>query len=126
VSVGGEATVDRFLPDVEPLPLPESTAQDDAPLDFGDFFSFSGAHNADRLILESGLLSSPESSYLDDDHLAGDSTTGFFHQSTYGLDITKLLDDEPNGSDSLGTNNDVAAEYFLFEPQTHNLENQVS
>ncbi|CAH0000570.1 unnamed protein product [Clonostachys byssicola] len=106
----------------------QSSAQDDVAFSFNDSFGLSAAINTDRHVLESGLLSSPESSYLDDDHLAGDSATGFFHQSTFGLDINEILSDEANNtvSDLMAASHDAAADFFGLEPQIYDFETQVS
>ncbi|CAH0014850.1 unnamed protein product [Clonostachys rhizophaga] len=106
----------------------QSSAQDDVAFSFNDSFGLSAAINTDRHVLESGLLSSPESSYLDDDHLAGDSATGFFHQSTFGLDINEILSDEANNtvSDLMAASHDAAADFFGLEPQIYDFETQIS
>ncbi|VUC35312.1 unnamed protein product [Clonostachys rosea] len=106
----------------------QSSAQDDVAFSFNDSFGLSAAINTDRHVLESGLLSSPESTYLDDDHLAGDSATGFFHQSTFGLDINEILSDEANNtvSDLMAASHDAAADYFGLEPQIYDFETQIS
>ncbi|KAI8299433.1 Transcriptional activator hac1 [Colletotrichum sp. SAR11_240] len=60
----------------------------------GDSFSVSAALDADRYVLESGLLSSPNSLDYEHDYLAGDSTA--FLQDPF--DISEFLNDEVNGS----------------------------
>ncbi|KAJ0299676.1 hypothetical protein Brms1b_013062 [Colletotrichum noveboracense] len=60
----------------------------------GDSFSLSAALDTDRYVLESGLLSSPNSLDYEHDYLAGDSTA--FLQDSF--DISEFLNDEVNGS----------------------------
>lgn len=60
----------------------------------GDSFSLSAALDTDRYVLESGLLSSPNSLDYEHDYLAGDSTA--FLQDPF--DISEFLNDEVNGS----------------------------
>ncbi|KAJ0332603.1 hypothetical protein COL922a_011217 [Colletotrichum nupharicola] len=60
----------------------------------GDSFSLSAALDTDRYVLESGLLSSPNSLDYEHDYLAGDSTAVL--QDPF--DISEFLNDEVNGS----------------------------
>ncbi|CAI6087034.1 unnamed protein product, partial [Clonostachys chloroleuca] len=127
--VDGDIAVSHPVPDMDICSLGiQSSAQDDVAFSFNDSFGLSAAINTDRHVLESGLLSSPESSYLDDDHLAGDSATGFFHQSTFGLDINEILSDEANNtvSDLMAASHDAAADFFGLEPQIYDFETQIS
>lgn len=121
--VGGDASAAPGPSELDSCPV-----GDDDVFGFGDAFGLSAAINTDRHVLESGILSSPESSYLDDDHLAGDPTTGFFHQSTFGLDVNEFLTDDANNtaSDLMAASHDTAASYYGLEPQIYDLETQVS
>ncbi|KAI8299371.1 Transcriptional activator hac1 [Colletotrichum sp. SAR11_59] len=90
----------------------------------GGSFSVSAALDADRYVLESGLLSSPNSLDYEHDYLAGDSTA--FLQDPF--DISEFLNDEVNGSVSdtnavIGTA--VAADPDFGRDST-NSETQVS
>lgn len=78
-----------------------------------DSFSLSAALDADRYVLESGLLSSPNSLDYEHDYLVGDST---FLQDPF--DINEFLHDDVNGAA-------VAADPDFGRDLTHS-ETQVS
>lgn len=118
--IGGEAPGAHDFSGVE-YSLPPT--HDDVYLGFGDLGDLSAANNANSALLEGELASSPESAYLDDDTFTGDSAADFFHQSTYGLDITQLLTEE--NTELIGSA-EIGAEFLNFEPQAYNIENQVS
>jgi transcriptional activator HAC1 len=123
-SVGGAGQALSSLADFDVSAFGlDASASHVAALGFGDSFGLSAALDTDRHVLESGLLSSPQSSYLDDDHLVGDSATGleFF-------DINDFLSDEANNvaSDIMAASNDAAADHYGLEPQVYDLETQVS
>lgn len=123
VSVGRDAQVLSGLTDsdVNSLGLLPAT-QDDVTFSLGDSFGLSAAIDTDRFILESGLLSSPNSSTLDDDYMVGDSTADFDL-----FDINEFLNDEANhvASDIMAASNYAAADHGL-ELEVHDPETQVS
>lgn len=93
MSVGGDAAVLAGHP-VTPAPglEPVSAAVDDH---FnGGHFGLSEAFDADRYVLDSGLLSSPNSVDYENDYLAGDSS----FLSADPFDITEFLHDELNSA----------------------------
>ncbi|OLN94069.1 Transcriptional activator hac1 [Colletotrichum chlorophyti] len=82
----------------------------------GDSFSMSAAADADRYVLESSLLSSPNSADYEYDHMAGDSSA--FLQDSF-VDFNDFINhDEVNGSA-------VAADPDFGRDPTHS-ETQVS
>lgn len=104
-----------------------SSAQDCA-FSLGDSFSMSAAIDADRYILESGLLASPDTSITDDDYLAGDSGAGLSSQSHFNLfNIDDFLNDEANNvvSDIMAASDYAAADHGL-EPKVLDSEIQIS
>jgi transcriptional activator HAC1 len=125
-NVGAAAPVLPGLADLDEASLGLVPAtQDDAPFSLGDSFGLSAALDADRYILESGLLSSPDSSTLDDDYLVGDNSADIPHQPTFDLfDINDFLNDEANhvASDIMAASNNAAAEHSLdftvLDPET--------
>ncbi|KAJ6442288.1 transcriptional activator hac1 [Purpureocillium lavendulum] len=123
--VGGGAQVVHGLADsVTPLGL-DSVPQDDAAFSLSDSLHLSEAFGADRYLLESSLLASPNSSTLDDDYLAGDSAAGVASFDPFNID--DYLNDEANHivSDIMAASDFDAADYGL-EPQVHDPEIQVS
>ncbi|KAF7545788.1 hypothetical protein G7Z17_g8911 [Cylindrodendrum hubeiense] len=105
-----------------------AAASDDVAFSLGDSFSMSAALDTDRYVLESGLLSSPNSSIIDDDYLVGDSTASFTHQSDFDLfDINDFLIDEanPGASDFMAASDFAAADHDL-DFKVHDPETQVS
>lgn len=103
-------------------------AQDDAPFSLGDSLGLSSALDADRYVLESGLLASPDSSTLGDDYLAGDSAADLAVHSAFDLfNIDDFLNDEANhaASDLVAASDGAAADHGL-EPPVHDPEIQVS
>ncbi|KAH8169310.1 transcriptional activator hac1 [Sarocladium implicatum] len=94
------------------------------PYDFkfslGDSVSMPTAADADRYVLESGLLASPDSSTLDDDHLVGDSAPSFF-------DINDFITDEAGfaASELMAASDSSAADHWLGQ-QVYDFETQVS
>ena len=88
--------------------------------DLDDAFPVSASFDADRYVLESGLLASPNSSDLDYDHLAGDDTSVFpFPQqgSTHNFDlfdINEFLHDELN----VQPTGCAAPDSSLLDPET--------
>ncbi|KAL3956716.1 hypothetical protein ACCO45_009562 [Purpureocillium lilacinum] len=123
--VGGGAQVVHGLTDsVTPLGL-DSVPQDDAAFSLSDSLGLSAAFDADRFVLESSLLASPNSSTLDDDYLAGDCATGVASFDPFNID--DFLNDEAShvASDIMAASDFAAADYN-FEPQVHDPEIQVS
>ena len=123
--VGGGAQVVHGLADsVTPLGL-DSVPQDDAAFSLSDSLGLSAAFDADRFVLESSLLASPNSSTLDDDYLAGDCATGVASFDPFNID--DFLNDEAShvASDIMAASDFAAADYG-FEPQVHDPEIQVS
>ncbi|KPM38640.1 Transcriptional activator hac1 [Neonectria ditissima] len=127
--VGGDAQVVPGLANLDGASLGLSiAASDDVAFSLGDSFSMSTAIDADRYVLESGLLSSPNSSIIDDDYLVGDSAAGFTHQSDFDLfDINDFLIDEanPGASDFMAASDFAAADHDL-DFKVHDSETQVS
>ncbi|KAF4508891.1 hypothetical protein G6O67_005219 [Ophiocordyceps sinensis] len=94
----------------------------------GDSLGLSSALDADRYVLESGLLASPNSSTLDDDYLVGDSAADLSAQSAFEFfNIDDFLNDEANHTvpDVVAASDDAAADHGL-EPQVYDPEIQVS
>ncbi|KAM0450564.1 hypothetical protein ACHAO4_006546 [Trichoderma viride] len=105
-----------------------SVPQDDGPFSLGSSFGLSAALDADRYVLESGLLASPNSSTLDDDYLAGDSAACFQDQPPYDFfDINDFLNDDANNvaSDIVAASNYAAADHEL-DLEIHDPETQIS
>ncbi|KAF4119467.1 hypothetical protein GMORB2_4732 [Geosmithia morbida] len=77
------------------------------------FFGMPEAAITDSHVLESGLLSSPQSSAIGDDYLAGDASELFANQD---FDISDWLSEEPNHHTSdLVTAHDSGADFFGLE-----------
>ncbi|PFH57043.1 hypothetical protein XA68_15588 [Ophiocordyceps unilateralis] len=91
----------------------------------GTSLGLSTAADADRYVLESGLLSSPNSSTLDDDYLACDPTTGAPAFDLFNIDDFLNEDASAIVSDTVATGDDTAADHGL-ELQAHDPEIQVS
>ncbi|PNH27208.1 hypothetical protein BJF96_g9450 [Verticillium dahliae] len=72
--------------------LPSSDAHDHF---LGGHFSVSEAFDADRYVLESGLLSSPNSVDYDNDIMAGDSSA---FASAFNFDMDEFLNDEASAA----------------------------
>ncbi|KAK6445241.1 hypothetical protein FP744_10001489 [Trichoderma asperellum] len=105
-----------------------SVPQDDSPFSLGSSFGLSAALDADRYVLESGLLASPNSSTIDDDYLAGDSAACFQDQPPYDFfDINDFLNDDANNvaSDIVAASNYAAADHEL-DLEIHDPETQIS
>jgi transcriptional activator HAC1 len=97
---------------------------------FTDPFSLSAALDADRYVLESGLLASPNSLDFEDDYLAGDSATFVQTSSAVDLfDITEFLNDEVHGS-IISDSNTTTGAIIAADPESvldlNNPEAQVS
>ncbi|KAL2209574.1 hypothetical protein CC79DRAFT_1321033 [Sarocladium strictum] len=92
-----------------------------AELGLGDSLCLPTAADADRYVLESGLLSSPDSSTLDDDHLVGDSAPSFF-------DINDFITDEAGfaASEFMAASDDSSAADHWLGQQVFDFETQVS
>jgi transcriptional activator HAC1 len=129
VSIGGDASVIPGLSDSDAHCLGlGSVPSDDGPFSLGSSFSMSAALDADRYVLESGLLASPNSSTLDDDYLAGDSAACFQDQPPYAFfDINDFLNDDANNvaSDIVAASNYAAADHEL-DLEIHDPETQIS
>ncbi|GFP52907.1 transcriptional activator hac1 [Trichoderma asperellum] len=98
------------------------------PFSLGSSFGLSAALDADRYVLESGLLASPNSSTIDDDYLAGDSAACFQDQPPYDFfDINDFLNDDANNvaSDIVAASNYAAADHEL-DLEIHDPETQIS
>ncbi|KDN66828.1 putative basic region leucine zipper [Colletotrichum sublineola] len=94
-SVRGASAIMAGLSNPSASDLGLLSAASDAVSHFGsDPFSMSAALDADRYVLESGILSSPNSLDYEHDYLAGDSST-FFQEP---FDINEFLHDEVNGT----------------------------
>ncbi|KAH0531463.1 hypothetical protein TsFJ059_000292 [Trichoderma semiorbis] len=95
----------------------------------GAAFGLSTALDADRYVLESSLLASPNSSTLDDDYMDGDSATCFTNPlpSDYDFDINDFLTDDANHAayDIVAARNYAAADHEL-DLEIHDLETQIS
>jgi transcriptional activator HAC1 len=105
-----------------------STAQDYVAFGLGDSFGLSAAVDADRYVLESQLLASPNSSIIDDDYMVGDSAAGLCGQSAFDLfNINDYLhDDENNDAADIMAASDYAAADHEFDLKVHDTEIQVS
>ncbi|KAK1255711.1 hypothetical protein MKX07_007970 [Trichoderma sp. CBMAI-0711] len=86
------------------------------------------ALDADRYLLESQLLASPNASTVDDDYLAGDSAACFTNPlpSDYDFDINDFLTDDANHAayDIVAASNYAAADREL-DLEIHDPENQI-
>ncbi|UKZ47830.1 transcription factor that binds to CRE motif [Trichoderma virens] len=102
---------------------------DDVPFSLGAAFGLSTALDADRYVLESSLLASPDSTTLDDDYMVGDSATCFTNPlpSDYDFDINDFLTDDANHAayDIVAASNYAAADHEL-DLEIHDLETQIS
>ncbi|TFA98991.1 Transcriptional activator hac1 [Trichoderma ghanense] len=102
--------------------------QDDVPFSIGHSFGLSAALDADRYLLESQLLASPNASTVDDDYLAGDSAACFTNPlpSDYDFDINDFLTDDANHAayDIVAASNYAAADREL-DLEIHDPENQI-
>lgn len=120
--VGGGAQVVPGFADLDDasLGLVPGT-KDDVPFSLDDSFGLSTAADADRYVLESGLLASPESSTFDDDYLVADSTTGFL------FDMSDFIVDDANAvaNDIMAASDNVAADHGL-DLSVFDSETQVS
>ncbi|KKP02138.1 basic region leucine zipper [Trichoderma harzianum] len=105
------------------------STQRPAEMFLGAAFGLSTAIDADRYVLESSLLASPNSSTLDDDYMAGDSATCFTNPlpSDYDFDINDFLTDDANHAayDIVAARNYAAADHEL-DLEIHDLETQIS
>ncbi|KAL6690703.1 transcriptional activator HAC1 [Trichoderma pleuroticola] len=131
VSIGGDAPVPVPIfshPGANCLGL-DPVHQDDVPFSLGAAFGLSTALDADRYVLESSLLASPDSSTLDDDYMASDSATCFTNPITsdYDFDINDFLTDDANHAayDIVAARNYAAADHEL-DLEIHDLETQIS
>ncbi|KAL6856593.1 transcriptional activator hac1 [Trichoderma novae-zelandiae] len=128
VSIGGDAAVPVFSdPGANCLGL-DPVHQDDGPFSLGHPFGLSAALDADRYLLESELLASPNASTIDDDYLAGDSAACFTNPlpSDYDFDINDFLTDDANHAayDIVAASNYAAADREL-DLEMHDPENQI-
>jgi transcriptional activator HAC1 len=98
-----------------------SVLPNDFQFSLGDSLSLPTAADADRYVLESGLLSSPDSSTLDDDHLVGDAAPSFF-------DINDFITDEAGfaASEFMAASDDSSAADHWLGQQVYDFETQVS
>ncbi|KAH6607093.1 transcriptional activator hac1 [Trichoderma cornu-damae] len=106
----------------------DSMPQDDAPFSLSASFGLSAAIDADRYVLESGLLASPNPIPIGDDYLAGDSAAGFANHPEFDLfDINDFLNDDANNvaSDIVAAGDYAAAEHGL-DFETCDPETQIS
>ncbi|ATY63596.1 Basic leucine zipper [Cordyceps militaris] len=103
------------------------SAEDAAPFSISNNIGLSTAAHADRYVLESGLLASPESSTFDDDYMAGNYSSSFADQSFELFDINEYLNDEANhdASDIMAASNFAAADHGL-DFKVHDFETQIS
>ncbi|KXH47613.1 basic region leucine zipper [Colletotrichum salicis] len=113
-NVGGASAIMAGLSNPSASDLGLLSAASDATSHLiSDSFSLSAALDADRYVLESGLLSSPNALDYEHDYLVGDST---FLQDPF--DINEFLHDDVNGAS-------VAADPDFGREPTHS-ETQVS
>ncbi|EGX88638.1 Basic leucine zipper [Cordyceps militaris CM01] len=121
----------QFIPKLEDSDVAsfglDSTAQDAAPFSISNNIGLSTAAHADRYVLESGLLASPESSTFDDDYMAGNYSSSFADQSFELFDINEYLNDEANhdASDIMAASNFATADHGL-DFKVHDFETQIS
>ncbi|GAB0137300.1 hypothetical protein EsDP_00005572 [Epichloe bromicola] len=126
--VGKGAQVIPGLADSDLATFGLGSSAQDCVYSLGDSFSMSAAIDADRYILESGLLASPNTSITDDDYLAGDSGAGLSSQSHFNLfNIDDFLNDEANNvvSDIMAASDYAAADHGL-ELKVHDSGIQIS
>lgn len=101
-TVGESTQVIRAFADADLSLVLGSSASMDAELGLVDPFGLPTALDADRCVLESGLLASPDASPPDDDYLAGDSAAGlpeqsaldFFNMGDYINETSNVFPDE--------------------------------
>jgi transcriptional activator HAC1 len=123
VSVGGGAGSISGLAEVNIASLGSSTFNDDV-FGFGHSFGLSSTFDADRLIHESELFSSPNSTSFGDDYLDRNDTPRFTEDVPF--DISDFLTDDGNGAaDVMAASNKAAAEHGL-DFSLFNTETQVS
>ncbi|EHK22773.1 transcriptional activator HAC1 [Trichoderma virens Gv29-8] len=129
VSIGGDAPVPVFSHSSANCLGLDPVHQDDVPFSLGAAFGLSTALDADRYVLESSLLASPDSTTLDDDYMVGDSATCFTNPlpSDYDFDINDFLTDDANHAayDIVAASNYAAADHEL-DLEIHDLETQIS
>jgi transcriptional activator HAC1 len=117
-SVGGDGSVVPSLANLDAASLGLAAAtSDDVAFSLDNSLGLSETYDADRFILESGLLSSPDSSALDDDNLAGHSG---LHQSDFDL-----FDFIVDNADFVAASDNAAADHeFTFSGPS--FETQIS
>jgi transcriptional activator HAC1 len=127
VSVGGSTSL-GVADGIPATAAPSTGAAPAAPvpssLHLGDGFCMPEALDADRYLLESGLLSSPNSTDYEYDHLAGDDTTPFPFATDFDINDF-ITDGEPNVAPSNEQQpqhlySRSVADSSLFNPETPN------
>lgn len=104
MSVGGSVSVvaDGIPAAAAPSSGSVLAAPTSSDIHLGDAFNLSAALDADRYVIESGLLASPNSLDLEYDHLASDDASAFPFPQTGNqnmdiFDINEFLNDDLNG-----------------------------
>ncbi|KAF4469498.1 Transcriptional activator hac1 [Fusarium albosuccineum] len=103
--------------------LTDLPSSDDAAFSLGDSFVLPTALDADRCVLESGLLASPNSSVVSDDYLACDAPAFNLDDD---FDISQFLHEDGNHVTESLAASDFAAANHGHEPKYYDLETQIS
>ncbi|KAF4991325.1 hypothetical protein FGRMN_7888 [Fusarium graminum] len=122
--VGGDAQVVPVIANLDGANIGLApAATDDAVFSLGDSYLLSASADADRCVLESGYLSSPHSSIIGDDYMAGDPSALSLHDD---FDISAFFNDDANAiaTESMATS-DFAAAIHSHEPKIYESEIQV-
>ncbi|KAF4982677.1 hypothetical protein FZEAL_1739 [Fusarium zealandicum] len=122
--VGGDAQVVPGVANLDAANLGLApAASDDAAFSLGDSFVMPTATDADRYVLESGLLASPHSSAIGDDYMAGNTPAFSLYDD---FDISDFLNDDANPmSSEFNSASDFAAATLGLEPKVNDSETQV-
>ncbi|KAF5007039.1 hypothetical protein FDECE_6611 [Fusarium decemcellulare] len=103
--------------------LTDLPSSDDAAFSLGDSFVLPTALDADRCVLESGLLASPNSSVVSDDYLACDAPAFNLDDD---FDISQFLHEDGNHVTESLAASDFAAANHGHEPKYYDPETQIS
>jgi transcriptional activator HAC1 len=122
--VGGDAQVVPVIANLDGANIGLApAASDDAAFSLGGAYVLPASIDTDRCVLESGYLSSPHSSIIGDDYMAGDTPAFSLNDD---FDISVFFNDDANAisTESMATS-DFAAATSSHEPQTYEPEIQV-
>lgn len=126
VSVGGSIAfgVDGGVPAaVAPGASSSLAAPDSTQFHLDDAFILRSASDADRYVYESGLLSSPNSSDFEYDHLVGDDALSFQFPTHNDFDISDFITDDANVASyeqhqQHPSHSHAVADSSFFDPET--------